>query len=345
MHDRESVSIIVPVYNAERYIAACLDSLVNQTLHSCEFILVDDGSTDQSRAIIEHFRQKDDRIHLITQSNQGVSAARNAGLSSATGEYVGFVDADDYIEPDMYERLYEAAKSSSYDVVLSNFESELEGTKLLTTYPFPLDRLLDRSFIIDEVMPYFLQSDQMNTAVNKLYRLELIHEHKVQFPYQVALGEDGLFNMNYFSYAESMVYIDYSGYHYREVPGSATRNIVKKDYFSRALEVYLTAPPPIYTDLLSHDRIKELQAIRLIHTTLSYIYIYFKAANEMNIFKRFEYVRHMITNEHVRQALPIYRKHKSPSMNRYEKYMLALVQAKSTFGLMCAVAYSRYRNS
>src|SRR6476646_4070363 len=96
----QKVSVIIPVYNAGKYITRCIESLLNQTLQECEFIFINDGSIDDSREIIEGYKQVDDRIILINQVNQGVSIARNKGLYLAAGEYVGFVDADDCIEKD-----------------------------------------------------------------------------------------------------------------------------------------------------------------------------------------------------------------------------------------------------
>ena len=101
------VSVIVPVYNVEKYIRKCLDSIVSQTLNDLEIILVNDGSTDTSPAICEEYKRKDERIKMITQKNQGLSAARNAGLKDATGEYVIFIDSDDYIAENMLEILVE----------------------------------------------------------------------------------------------------------------------------------------------------------------------------------------------------------------------------------------------
>src|SRR3954470_7921673 len=100
------VSVVIPVYNAEKYITECIESLLNQTLKQCEFIFVNDGSSDNSSQIINEFKKKDNRIILINQENQGVSIARNNGLKAASGEYVGFVDADDYIDCEMYETIY-----------------------------------------------------------------------------------------------------------------------------------------------------------------------------------------------------------------------------------------------
>ena len=104
------VSVIIPVYNADKFLERCVNSLLSQTLASCEFIFVNDGSTDASLSILQQFQQKDPRIRLVNQENKGVSDARNAGLKIANGDYIGFVDADDFIEKDYFEKLYSAFK-------------------------------------------------------------------------------------------------------------------------------------------------------------------------------------------------------------------------------------------
>ena len=101
-----AVSVLIPVYNTEAYLRKCLDSITNQTLQDLEIICVDDGSTDGSADILREYRRRDSRIRIVTKRNGGLPSARNAGLDAASGEYVGFVDSDDWIEPDMFRRLY-----------------------------------------------------------------------------------------------------------------------------------------------------------------------------------------------------------------------------------------------
>ncbi|OBZ12318.1 glycosyltransferase [Bacillus sp. FJAT-26390] len=342
---RNKVSVIIPVYNAEKYLEECILSLLNQTLHACEFIFVNDGSSDNSRFLIERYKKKDGRIKLINQENQGVSAARNAGLRVASGEYVGFVDADDYVKRDMYQTLYAAAVRHGCDVVISNFESELEGSKVITSYSFPSDELLDRAYIIEQIMPYFLKEDDLNSSVNKIYLKRLLDENHVLFPEKVALGEDGLFNMLFFGYAKTMTYLNYSGYYYREVAGSATRSIKEKDYFGKAIEVYQMSPPPIYNDMIPSKSVHQLKSIRLIKSLISYIYIYFKPSKDMSFTRRYSYVKQMIGSSHVKEALPLYWDEMKDSLGRYERFIVSMVRSRSTLGLYCAVAYSRLRNS
>ena len=115
------ISVIIPVYNVEQYLSKCLDSVVNQTYKNLEVILVDDGSTDNSGKICDEFALKDNRIIVIHKSNGGLSSARNEGLKFAKGQYVGFVDSDDYIEIGMYEKLLEVSLKYGSDVVCSNY--------------------------------------------------------------------------------------------------------------------------------------------------------------------------------------------------------------------------------
>ncbi|ENQ3078069.1 glycosyltransferase [Bacillus sp. WLY-B-L8] len=338
------VSVIIPVYNAGKYITQCVESLLNQTLQQCEFIFINDGSKDNSREVIESYKELDHRIILINQENQGVSIARNKGLSVATGEYVGFVDADDYIEREMYEILYNSAKQDDCDVVISNINGEMEGHKVAIKYPFPVDTVLKNEYIDQELLPYFLKTDHLNTAVNKIYKNKIINENDVKFPEKVTLGEDGMFNIEFFSNATSMKYINYAGYHYREVTGSATRNIVEKDYFKRALEVYTMELPRVYIDKIDKLKVRQLKSIKFINSVLSYIYIYFEPSKDMSFSKRYKYVKSMIRNKYVREALPLYCEAVYDTLGRYEKFLIRMIKRKFIIGLYVVTFYSRFRN-
>lgn len=340
----KKVSVIIPVYNAEKYVAQCIESLLSQTLQECEFIFINDGSKDNSGEIIEKYKKSDERIKLVNQENQGVSIARNMGLNLAAGEYIGFVDADDYVEKDMCEILYNSAKQGDCDVVISNFESEMEGHKVITKYPFPIGVLLEKNYIQQQILPYFLMEDHLNTAVNKIYKNKVIKDNHVKFPEKVALGEDGIFNMHFFSNATTMKYIDYTGYYYREVAGSATRNILKKDYFSKALEVYTSETPEVYTGKFDKAKIHRLKSMKFIRSVMSYIYIYFVPSKDVSFSKRYRYVKNMICNKYVREALPIYYRENGRALGRYEKFVIEMIKRKYTLGLYCAAAYSRLRN-
>ena len=116
---KPKVSVIVPVYNTEKYLKRCLDSILNQTLSDIEIIIVDDGSKEACALLCDQFAKLDSRIKVVHKQNAGLGFARNTGLNEANGEYVGFVDSDDYIEPMMYETLYAAAKNNGADIAVS----------------------------------------------------------------------------------------------------------------------------------------------------------------------------------------------------------------------------------
>ncbi len=338
------ISIIIPVYNAEAHLTQCIESLLNQSLEECEFIFINDGSSDSSKEIIEMYRMKETRIKLINQINQGVSSARNKGLNNAVGEYVGFVDADDQVNYDMYKTLYEEAKVNNCDIVISNLETKIEGKKVVTTYPFLKEENLHKGYIQEEIIPYFIKSDKLNSVCNKLFKNNVITENKLEFPDNVALGEDGLFNIRFFSKAEIVRYVDYSGYYYREVEGSATRNISKKDYFTRSLEVYkLSLPNEIITNL-DEEKVQKLKSIKLITSVMSYIHVYFKPSKDLSFKKRYQYIKRMIKNKNVIESLPrYYHEHYQVSGN-YEKFIIRMIKIQSTIGLYFATTYSRMRN-
>ena len=122
------VSIIVPVYNVGKYLSKCLDSLINQTLEDIEIICINDGSTDNSLDILKSYRTKDSRIKIIDKPNEGLSITRNLGIHSATGNYIGFIDSDDWIDLDFYEKLYSAITSNDVDIACATIIRKRENS-------------------------------------------------------------------------------------------------------------------------------------------------------------------------------------------------------------------------
>ena len=129
------VSVIVPIYNAEKYLKQCLDSIQCQTLKDIEVILIDDGSTDGSSKIAKAYLS-DNRFTYYYKENEGLAAARADGIERASGEYLGFIDSDDWIEPDMYEKMYKAAKSNDSDIVFCNCIQNADGHKFNVCHDF-----------------------------------------------------------------------------------------------------------------------------------------------------------------------------------------------------------------
>ena len=166
----KKVSVIVPVYNVQDYIEKCLDSLVYQTLEDIEIIVVNDGSTDESKIVVQKYINKyPEKIIYVEKENGGLSDARNYGMKYATGEYIAFVDSDDYVEKDMYEKMYEKAKKEDSDMVECNFYWE---------YPKKLK--------LDKGIKYKVKQDMLVkvrvVAWNKLIKRSILNETKIEFP-------------------------------------------------------------------------------------------------------------------------------------------------------------------
>ena len=172
--DKPIVSIILPVYKVEKYILKCLESIQNQSLSNFEAILVDDGSPDNCGKICEEFAAKDGRFKVIHQSNGGISNARNNGLAIAQGEYIGFVDPDDYIAIDMYEKLYQEAARTKADIVICD-HFRLEKEEIIPRHSFEHDLVFDKNKAMQLVA-----SDKITSYIwCKLYKRELFDN--VQF--------------------------------------------------------------------------------------------------------------------------------------------------------------------
>ncbi|MGG4489221.1 glycosyltransferase family 2 protein [Metabacillus idriensis] len=339
------VSVIIPVYNAEEYLSRCLTSLTSQTLKECEFIFVNDGSIDNSVVIINKYILNDKRIKLINQNNMGVSIARNTGLKNATGEYIGFVDADDYVSLEFFEKMYSAASENNCDVVFSNMLEELEGKQILTKYPFQSDINLYQSYINENILPYFIKADNLNSVCNKIFKHEVLQKYMIKFPERVELGEDSIFNIIVFSYAYKVKYLNITGYYYKEVKGSATRNIIEKDYFKRSLQVYSMKYPDIFEKKIANLDTQHIRSIKLINSVFSYIYIYLNPRNQMKFSKKLKYVSSMIGNDLVRESLPFYYVNHYKHASKYEKLIYLFVKRKSSLGLLITVLYSWFRNN
>ena len=168
------ISVIVPVYNVEKYISKCLDSILKQTLKDIEIIVVDDGSTDNSGSICDRYAEQDKRVRVFHKENGGLSSARNYGIDRAEGEYIGFIDSDDYIEDDMYEVLY--------DLILK-FDADVSMCAIYYVYPkTAINKSTDNEIFVvnnEEAIRIVLEA-KINTvnAVNKLYKKKLFNEVK-----------------------------------------------------------------------------------------------------------------------------------------------------------------------
>ncbi len=185
------VSVIIPVYNSEKYLEQCLDSAVHQSLNEIEILCIDDGSSDSSPEILERYQNQDRRIKVLTQMNSGPAAARNNGSNNAAGEYIAFLDSDDFLQPDALEKLYAKAIGDEADICAFGVKYFSEEYKEIIQYDVMPDKrgiLQELPFSISDAFDYILNFTT-NSIWNKIYRRDFLNEHELRFP-DMKRGED-----------------------------------------------------------------------------------------------------------------------------------------------------------
>lgn len=229
------VSIIIPVYNSDKYIENTIKSITNQSLSDIEIICINDGSTDNSKAILDKLSTLDNRIKVIHQENNGVSYTRNKGISIASGVYLGFVDSDDIVDSNMYETLYNKAKEFDCDIVCSGLvEETLDGTVLRkSVYKHPNEILQNK-----DIKSKLIESLDNNFEIlggasmcTKLYKKSLLDNNNIFIDESITVGEDLCFNLSAFYYAKCVAGVSDIFYHYMNVnPNSIMRSNTDKTF-------------------------------------------------------------------------------------------------------------------
>lgn len=253
------ISIIVPVYNVENYLEKCLDSLVNQTLTDIEIILVDDGSTDNSSKILDSYRNIYNNIQVISKKNGGMSDARNVGLTHATGEYISFVDSDDYIEKDMLEKLYTKAKEKDYDIVFCNIN---------IVYP---DKTILRKAELQEDTPILTLEDKKQLLLN-CYPVVWNKIYKKSFLDACIYENDGLFKKGLWFEDVRMLY--------KMIPSISSAAIINDPlyhYIQRPKSITYTYSNRLYDVITNMDNIieyyKDAKLYSDYSSELEYMYV------------------------------------------------------------------------
>jgi len=219
--NQEKISVIVPVYNMEAYLRNTLQSICVQSYDNLEIICVNDGSTDDSLAILQYYAKRDTRIQIIDQPNGGVSSARNAGLSKCSGLWVSFIDADDSVHPDCYQKLSNHLSSA---IQMLCFWGEVVYDKELYETDSSEKPLigLNASFLAGEVeLNDYMRRKIPHSACNKIYRRDIIELYHIRFPEGIRIGEDMVFHMNYIMFVKKAYFMSDVFYYYIQREGSA----------------------------------------------------------------------------------------------------------------------------
>ena len=213
-----TISIIVPVYNVKEYLPRCLDSLISQTLKDIEIIAIDDGSTDGSSSVLDSYSIKDERIKVIHVENGGVARARNIGLDNAKGEYIGFVDSDDFVDSQMYEKLLKVALETKSDFVQCLFDVVDDNSPVITPTSKREVTVIDNQ---NEIVGLFFDCKIDASVCNKLYSRLVLSQ--IRFPIDWAFAEDFSLNIKSLFECRRIALINDVLYHYYVRSASASR--------------------------------------------------------------------------------------------------------------------------
>lgn len=279
------ISVIVPVYNVEKYLHRCVDSILAQTFTDFELILVDDGSPDNCGIICDEYTAKDPRVRVIHQKNRGVSAARNAGLTDASGTYVMFCDGDDHVADNWIEISYSAMRVHPDKLIVHNLwnENEKEGKTAF-------EPLLDSDNRVELKSYYWVYQNKISGSVwNKVFCKRVIDEHCIRFDENRFLGEDVVFVTEYLKYVNGILYISTPLYYYVERSESAVRK-----YYWNLLSLHL----PLFSARLPliKDDEKDEFCCKYLAMFISMLDVVFEEQNTMPLLSKLHYNQKMVTS-------------------------------------------------
>lgn len=240
VENKDLVSVIIPMYNAEKSIEKCVGSIIQQTYTNLEIIIVNDGSVDNSPYIVENFQKNDHRVKLINKKNEGASAARNTGLEYCTGDYIYFIDSDDYVDKEIIEVYLSAMKGK--DMVIGRLYDVYEE-QIIDRYHIEenVESMDDKAYL--KRMAKGFNTTYFGGLVNKLYNAKIIREHCIRLFTDVSYREDQMFNICYLSYVKRVGIVSKPLYYYQRDIGESLSDNKRTEYkwimFQKALNNFI----------------------------------------------------------------------------------------------------------
>ena len=259
------ISVIVPIYNVSAYLEACVESIRNQTYKDLEIILVDDGSTDGSYDICERFKDRDSRIQVIHKENSGAAGARKAGMSVASGRYIAFVDGDDWIEPDMFERMYQTMSEQDADIVMCGWYEDT-GTARKELFHAMRGGKYEKENLQQEMYPrmiageHFFEWNIFPVVWGKLFCRACIEEFLFSVDERITMGEDLVCVYPSLLRADSIYIMQECFYHYRQTTSSVSKAVPDPSLERMRFQVlYQTVMKELVDQPESYDLIEQWQ--------------------------------------------------------------------------------------
>lgn len=344
------ISVIIPIYNCEKYLARCLDSIINQTLKEIEIICVNDGSTDGSQLLLNEYQGKDSRVIVINKENMGVSDSRNLGLKKARGEFIAFVDSDDWIDIYMLETLYEASCYSGCDLVMCGYRREFWNRTKDKVFDLPdyveyeglsllkLHRQLFGPLTSELGNPETL--DALGTVWAKLYKANIIKENNVQFIdlKEIGSNEDGLFNIHVFKYLNKAVFINRPFYHYWKENNQSITSQYNPHLMQqwRSLFTYMTQE---VKDTLYEEALQNRRCISVLGLGLNECLI----SERVSLAKKIKNWKGILSQREIKEAYRQFRYNQFPIHWRIFYFFNQKGLAVPSYGMLHIINYLRKR--
>ncbi|SDB06730.1 glycosyltransferase [Eubacterium oxidoreducens] len=295
------ISIIVPVYNSQEKLKKCIESICANQDVDYEAIFVDDGSTDESADILDEYAARNDNLKVIHQENGGVSKARNTGLEHAMGDFVTFIDSDDYVEANYLKTLYEQM-TDDVDLTIASTQNEYPSRSQSIAYQ---DCKISFGNVTKEAQKDFLELNKryyLYGPWNKLFRRTIIEEHKIRFPLTTSYGEDLMFNMQYLSYAKGICYKNKPLYHYVIDDQETLSTKYRKDRFDNGIMIN-KAMVQCYKKLgMYTEEMEAYIAHRIFDDAYNSLFELFSNKNEMDKKQRQKAIRYIMDHDEVAVA-------------------------------------------
>ncbi len=341
---KPKVSVIIPIYNTEKYLRRCMDTVLNQTLKEIEIILVDDESPDNAPQLCDAYAQADSRIKVIHKQNGGLGYARNSGLEIAAGEYAAFLDSDDYVAPDMYERLYTAAKAAAVDVAFCGCYF-VDGAGRACAIPRPMS---NRRYCGEEVRkilfgtlgapPACREDNVLGMSVwAGIYSLDLIQKEQIRFHSEREyICEDAVFHIDFFRHADSAYLMADPLYYYCSNPGSLSR-VFRRDRFEMNKILYGKE-----TQMLRDYGFLEEGKTYIDRMLLAFARVFLtEAAYQLSAKETVDWIRSITDDPLLKQILQEYPYQKNPPKQRLFNTLLAAKSVWPIYGLLKIAAYRK----
>ena len=319
------VSIVVPIYNVEKYLCRCVDSLLSQSYQNIEVILVDDGSSDSSGKIADAYAEEHANVTVIHKENAGVSLARNTGIMAASGDYIYFADSDDWVASDAVEKMIDAVLQDHADLVMTGYYLEYPNEGYTVEFDIPDKQVFsEKQQLPDAILE--MEKHNFNVLWNKLFKTAIIRENQLQFTKALSTGEDLLFICQYMMCEPSVALIPGKTYHYMRQDEDSLAGKYRKDLYTQTL-MCIQAREMMYTHFdMTEQRYQQRYAVTFVQYVFTCIPNLYKPKGKLSRKERKAELRKILNTPQLGDCLKMI-----PEKAPYLRLTAILYRCRKTF--------------